>query len=145
MEPGTQILLGLRPPGLGRGNSLTGRLSLHQLIAQILGDLGRAVGGKERDSTCLGTVHGYKRRFRALHGARRHSVVRGPSFSFGEDIAAGRLVPLLTDWHTRELSIYALYPHRSMLSAKVRSFVDLLIERFGPEPEWEGWRRPKQT
>ena len=40
MEPGTQILLGLRPPGLGRGNSLTGRLSLYQLIAQILSDLG---------------------------------------------------------------------------------------------------------
>ena len=58
MEPGTQIPCELRPPGLGRGNSLTGRLSLHQLIAQILSDLGRAVGEKERDSTCLGTVHG---------------------------------------------------------------------------------------
>jgi hypothetical protein len=29
-----------------------------------------------------------------------------------------------------------LYPHRSLLSAKVRSFVDLLTERFGPELEW---------
>jgi DNA-binding transcriptional LysR family regulator len=74
-----------------------------------------------------------------------HGVVLGPSFSFGEDIAAGRLVPLLTDWHTRELSIYALYPHRAMLSAKVRTFVDFLVERFGPERNWEGWRRPIQT
>jgi len=52
-------------------------------------------------------------------------------------------VPLLTDWRAPELSIYALYPHRSLLSAKVRSFVDFLAERFGTEPEWERWQQRK--
>jgi len=66
-----------------------------------------------------------------------HGVVVGPSFSFAADIAEGRLVPLLTTWRSRVLSIHALYPHRSLLSAKVRSFVDFLVERFAHEPEWE--------
>jgi DNA-binding transcriptional LysR family regulator len=66
-----------------------------------------------------------------------HGVVRGPTFSLGADVAEGRLVPLLTGWRSHELSIHALYPHRSLLSAKIRSFVDFLAERFAPEPEWE--------
>ena len=72
-----------------------------------------------------------------------HGIVRGPNFSFGADIAEGRLVPLLTDWRSPELSIYALYAHRSLLTAKVRSFVDFLAERFGAEPEWERWQQRK--
>jgi DNA-binding transcriptional LysR family regulator len=69
-----------------------------------------------------------------------HGVVLGPSFSFAADIAEGRLIPLLIDWRTRELPIHAIYPHRSLLSAKVRSFVDFLAERLGPDP---GWDRPR--
>lgn len=53
---------------------------------------------------------------------------------------AGRLVAFLTGWRTRELTIWALYPHRPLLSAKVRTFVDFLAKRFGGEPEWEKWR-----
>ena len=66
-----------------------------------------------------------------------HGVVLGPSYELGGDIAEGQLVQLLTDWQSRELSIYALYPHRSLLTAKVRSFVEFLAERFASEPEWE--------
>ena len=63
-----------------------------------------------------------------------HGVVCGPSFIFCRDIADGRLVPLLTNWQSRELSIHALYAHRPLLSAKVRTFVDFLAERFGSAP-----------
>jgi len=66
-----------------------------------------------------------------------HGVVIGPSFAFGTDIAEGRLIPLLTGWRSRELPINALYPHRPLLSAKIRTFVDFLAQRFAPEPEWE--------
>ena len=69
-----------------------------------------------------------------------HGVVLAPSFTVGMDIAEGRLTALLTDWRARALPIYALYPHRSLLSAKVRTFVDFLVDRFGPNPEWERWR-----
>jgi len=47
-----------------------------------------------------------------------------PSFAVGADILAGRLVPLLTEWRSRELTIRALYPHRP-LPEKVRTFVSL--------------------
>jgi DNA-binding transcriptional LysR family regulator len=70
-----------------------------------------------------------------------HGVILWPSFAVAADIAAGRLVPLLTEWRTRELAIWALYPHRPLLPAKVRTFVDFLAERFGAAPEWERWRR----
>jgi len=63
-----------------------------------------------------------------------HGLILWPSFAVGVDILAGRLVPLLTTWRSRELTIQALYPHRPLLSAKVRTFVDFLAQRF--EPEW---------
>jgi DNA-binding transcriptional LysR family regulator len=45
-----------------------------------------------------------------------------------DDLEAGRLVRLLPDYHPVEFSMNALYPHRHHLSAKVRSFIDLLVE-----------------
>jgi DNA-binding transcriptional LysR family regulator len=69
-----------------------------------------------------------------------HGVVLAPSFSVGMDIMEERLTALLTDWRSRALPIHVLYPHRPLLSAKVRTFVDFIAERFGPAPEWERWR-----
>jgi DNA-binding transcriptional LysR family regulator len=57
----------------------------------------------------------------------------------GDDIAEGRLVPLLVDaLPPRELPIYAVYASRRHLSAKVRSFVDFLAARFGERALWPG-------
>ncbi|CAG9219373.1 LysR family transcriptional regulator [Paraburkholderia tropica] len=57
----------------------------------------------------------------------------------GDDIAEGRLVPLLVDaLPPRELPIYAVYASRRHLSAKVRSFVDFLAARFGSRALWPG-------
>jgi DNA-binding transcriptional LysR family regulator len=69
-----------------------------------------------------------------------HGLILWPSFAVGAHILAGRLVPLLTTWRSRELTLRALYPHRSLLSAKVRTFVDFLAEQFAGEPDWEKWR-----
>ena len=55
----------------------------------------------------------------------------------GDDLAAGRLVPLLVDeLPPRELPIYVVYASRRHLSAKVRSFVDFLADRFASEQLW---------
>jgi len=67
-------------------------------------------------------------------------LIELPTFLAGEALASGGLVPLLTDWETERLGIYAVYPSRRHLSAKVRSFVDFLGARFAGEPEWEAWR-----
>jgi DNA-binding transcriptional LysR family regulator len=68
-------------------------------------------------------------------------VVALPCFLCGADLAAGRLEPVLCDWMPPPGGIHAVYPHGRHLSAKVRAFIDFLVERFGPEPAWEVARR----
>ena len=64
-----------------------------------------------------------------------------PTFIVGEDIAAGRLVPLLPEYTPVETDLSVVYPPGRQLSAKVRSFVDFLSARFAGEPGWDQWRR----
>lgn len=76
-------------------------------------------------------------RVAALGGA---GIVLQPRFLVGADLRAGRLQAVLAEYRTRELGIYAVYPSRKYLSAKVRTFIDFLVERFGPNPDWGDWR-----
>jgi DNA-binding transcriptional LysR family regulator len=48
-------------------------------------------------------------------------------FLIADDLEAGRLIRLLPEYRPVELSMNAVYPHRHHLSAKVRSFIDLLV------------------
>lgn len=60
----------------------------------------------------------------ALAGA---AVCLMAGFLIQDDLEAGRLVRLLPEYRTIELSMNAVYPHRHHLSAKVRTFIDLLV------------------
>lgn len=60
-------------------------------------------------------------------------IVMQPSFIVGDDIRRRALVPLLTDYHLPESAIHVVYPSRLHLSAKVRTFVDHLVETFGTD------------
>jgi DNA-binding transcriptional LysR family regulator len=62
-------------------------------------------------------------RLAALSGA---GILFQPHFIVGDDLATGRLVQLLPGWQSAELGVYAVYPSRKHLSAKVRTFVDFL-------------------
>ena len=53
------------------------------------------------------------------------------NFIVTDDIAAGRLVQLLPEYESMEQPICAIFPHRTYIPAKVRIFVDYLIEHFG--------------
>jgi DNA-binding transcriptional LysR family regulator len=57
-------------------------------------------------------------------------------FVVADLIAAGALVPLLPDYRAQEVEINALYPHRRHLSAKVRAFIDMLVDRFAEQQRW---------
>ena len=46
-----------------------------------------------------------------------------------DDLTAGRLVRLLPDWQLRSITLHAAYPARRHLSAKIRSFIDFLVEK----------------
>jgi DNA-binding transcriptional LysR family regulator len=58
-----------------------------------------------------------------------------PPYIVSDLLASGALVPLLTDYDRPEMEIVALYPHRRQLSAKVRLFLDRLVDRFAEE-QW---------
>jgi len=62
-----------------------------------------------------------------------------PTYMVGQDIYRGRLQAVLTNYVPAPLDIHAVYPHRKHLSAKVRTFVDFLYDRFQPKPYWEDW------
>jgi DNA-binding transcriptional LysR family regulator len=53
-----------------------------------------------------------------------------------EHIAAGRLVPVPKDWTLPRADIFAVYPERANLSAKVSVFIDFLVEWFGRGAAW---------
>jgi DNA-binding transcriptional LysR family regulator len=48
-------------------------------------------------------------------------------FMIQNDLEGGRLVRLLPEYRPVELTMNAVYPHRHHLSAKVRTFIDMLV------------------
>ncbi|OWY27412.1 LysR family transcriptional regulator [Herbaspirillum robiniae] len=57
-------------------------------------------------------------------------VTRQPTFMIDRHLRSGQLVPILTDYTSPELGIYAVYPSRAHLPAKVRAMLDFLSEAF---------------
>lgn len=57
-------------------------------------------------------------------------VLVQPMYIIHEDVVAGRLVPVLQEWELPRLTINVAYPTRRHLPAKVRCFVDFLVEQF---------------
>jgi DNA-binding transcriptional LysR family regulator len=53
-----------------------------------------------------------------------------PDFNARDSLASGRLVPLLQSFVPGDRGIYAVYPHRRYLAARVRVFVDFLAKWF---------------
>ena len=66
-------------------------------------------------------------------------IFLAPSFLVAEDLEEGRLVRLLADHRPVAFAINAIYPTRAHVPAKIRSFIDLAVERFG---SGEGWMSP---
>jgi DNA-binding transcriptional LysR family regulator len=56
-----------------------------------------------------------------------------PPYVVSDLLASGALVPLLSEYSGPEMEIVALYPHRRQMSAKVRLFLDMLVEQFAEE------------
>jgi DNA-binding transcriptional LysR family regulator len=93
--------------------------------------------GKEEAAHITGRLlanNGDVLRIAALQG---QGIALAPTFMLGEDLRAGTLVRLLPAYTPPEVGLYAVYPPSRHLSAKVRSFVDFLVTRFGGEPEWD--------
>lgn len=65
-------------------------------------------------------------------------VLRAPLSACGEDLEAGRLVRLLTDYDAAFVPIYAVMPASSWIPQKTRVMVDFLVEEFQRNPWLRG-------
>ena len=64
-----------------------------------------------------------------------------PTFIVGPELKAGNLTQVLDNYCPPEISIYAVFPSRRYLSAKVRTFIDFLTDYFGDYPNWDEFDR----
>ena len=96
----------------------------------------RDATGAERAVRIAGTLHSNNGDLLAEVAARGCGIVFEPAFIVGPEVRAGRLVPLLQEFMPPPVPIYAVYPSRKHLSAKVRSFVDFLVARFEDSQDW---------
>ncbi len=59
------------------------------------------------------------------------------AWEVSEEVKRGRLVTALDDYAFPGNNIYAVYPERRLLPAKVRFFIEFLRKTFGDPPYWE--------
>lgn len=57
-------------------------------------------------------------------------IARLPLFTCEKEVASGELQIILDDYDHLKFDIFAVYPHRQYLTAKVRAFVDFVVDTF---------------
>ena len=70
-----------------------------------------------------------------------YGILMRSEWDIHEHMRAGRLMPVLADWALPVADIFAVYPERANLSAKVSAFIDFLTDWFSKEAAWVGERR----
>ena len=64
-------------------------------------------------------------------------IILQPTFIVGDALRSGALVSLLPEWEKGQVGLYALYPHRRFVSAKVRCFIEFVQERYLAPHYWD--------
>ncbi len=70
-----------------------------------------------------------------------HGLAWRSAWEVAEEITNARLVEVLPNFSAPGNDIYAVYPQRKFLPAKVRLFIDFLKRTFGDPPYWESKKR----
>ena len=64
-------------------------------------------------------------------------IILQPKFVVGSELAKGKLVEVLPKYRSADIGIYAVYPTRKHLSARVRLLIEFLAEHFSrQEYDW---------
>ncbi|WP_105169870.1 LysR family transcriptional regulator [Pseudoalteromonas sp. T1lg23B] len=62
-----------------------------------------------------------------------------PTFIVSKALQQGKLKMILSDYEPAPTALYALYPHRKLMSNKLRVFIDFLSNYFGQPPYWDSF------
>jgi DNA-binding transcriptional LysR family regulator len=100
----------------------------------------RDQAGSEHAVRVAGPVHANNGEMLVAAAVEGIGIAMEPDFIVAGQLAAGRLVRILADYAPAPTNIYAVYPSRRHLSAKVRAFVDFLAERFAQAGDWTAVR-----
>jgi DNA-binding transcriptional LysR family regulator len=64
-------------------------------------------------------------------------IASQPTFIAADELRSGRLIQVLPQYRQVEPALYAVYLSRQFLSAKVRTFIDFMVDWFQPDAEWD--------
>jgi DNA-binding transcriptional LysR family regulator len=70
-------------------------------------------------------------------------IVLQPDVVLADDLAAGRLLPVLPEWSLLPSPMYLVYPQDRRPTAKLRSVVDFLMARFGADAALHSMALPR--
>ncbi len=119
-------------------------LATHQLIAfkdqapsPLVGRDGRAGEFNPRQAGCRLIIDdGLSQKIATLAGA---GISMNAVWSVHRELADGSLVRVLPDYEVHDqAALWLVYPKSNVLTAKVRIFIDYLLERVGNTPVWTG-------
>jgi DNA-binding transcriptional LysR family regulator len=57
-------------------------------------------------------------------------LVMKSQWDIGEDVLAGRLIPVMQDWRTPEVPVHAVMPRGQYMPRRVRALLDFVVSRF---------------
>lgn len=60
-----------------------------------------------------------------------------PTFIAASALKSGKLISILEDYLPEPTALYAVYPHRKLVSNKLRVFIDFLKTYFEDSPPWD--------
>ena len=88
------------------------------------------IDGQPKTLTVSGRFHVNNASGARTLALRDQGVFLTPGYMVSDDIEAGRLVPVLQDYAVSQMAVSAVYLENRHLSAKIRSFVDFMGDRF---------------
>lgn len=96
----------------------------------------RDAKGHDRTVRVAGSLNSNNADLNVAAAVQGVGITLEPDFIVGSELKNGTLVRVLESFEAPALPIYAVYPSRRFLPAKVRAFVDFLAERFTGTKDW---------
>ena len=118
------------PEDLARHNCLTYEYALRDAWTF------RDASGREHAVRVAGSLNSNNGELLAAAAVQGVGITLEPDFIVGPELKKGRLVPVLEGFEAPASPIYAVYPSRRHLPAKVRAFVDFLAGRYTGMKGW---------